>query len=147
MKAALIAAKAASNLPVICQMTYAEDGRTITGTPPKAAAILLDSMGADIIGANCSLGPDKLFNVAKEMIAATIKPIIIQPNGGMSVLDNGETLFLVSKNSFVFLTGCRMRCSQGEPFGFLLFRIIYLFAPFLFVRFLFIYIFIWNDES
>lgn len=87
MKAALIAAKAASNLPVICQMTYAEDGRTITGTPPKAAAILLDSMGADIIGANCSLGPDKLFNVAKEMIAATNKPIIIQPNAGMPVLE------------------------------------------------------------
>ena len=100
MKAALIAAKAASNLPVICQMTYAEDGRTITGTPPKAAAILLDSMGADIIGANCSLGPDKLFNVAKEMIAATNKPIIIQPNAGMPVLENGETLFPLSAEDF-----------------------------------------------
>lgn len=100
MKAALIAAKAASNLPVICQMTYAEDGRTITGAPPKAAAILLDSMGADIIGANCSLGPDKLFDVAKEMIEATNKPIIIQPNAGMPVLKNGETLFPLSAEDF-----------------------------------------------
>lgn len=58
MKAALIAPKEAASLPVICQMTYSEDGRTIPGTDPVTATILLDAMGADVIGANCSVGPD-----------------------------------------------------------------------------------------
>lgn len=100
MKAALLAAKAACQLPVICQMTYAEDGRTITGTDPKAAVILLDAMGADIIGANCSVGPDKLLEVAKQMVPYTNKPIIIQPNAGMPVLENGETHFPLGPSDF-----------------------------------------------
>ena len=93
MRAALTAAKAACHLPVICQMSYTEDGRTVTGTPPDAAAILLDAMGADIIGANCSTGPDKLLEVAKKTAAVTNKPIIIQPNAGIPVLENGATHF------------------------------------------------------
>ena len=100
MKAALLAAKTACRLPVICQMTYAEDGRTITGTDPKAAVILLDAMGADIIGANCSVGPDKLLEAAKQMVPYTNKPIIIQPNAGMPVLENGETHFPLSPADF-----------------------------------------------
>ena len=100
MKAALIAAKTACDLPVICQMTYAEDGRTITGTDPKAAVILLDAMGADIIGANCSVGPEKLLEAAKQMVPYTNKPIIIQPNAGMPVLENGETHFPLTPKDF-----------------------------------------------
>lgn len=100
MKAALLAAKSACHLPVICQMTYAEDGRTITGTDPKGAVILLDAMGADIIGANCSVGPDKLLEVAKQMVPYTNKPIIIQPNAGMPVLEHGETHFPLTPKDF-----------------------------------------------
>lgn len=93
MKAALIAAKEAASLPVICQMTYSEDGRTIPGTDPVTATILLDAMGADVIGANCSVGPDKLLEAARQMVSVTNKPVIIQPNAGMPVLENGETRF------------------------------------------------------
>lgn len=93
MRAALTAAKAACSLPVICQMSYSEDGRTITGTDPAAAAILLDTMGADVIGANCSVGPDKLLEAAKQMARVTNKPLIIQPNAGMPVLDGNTTRF------------------------------------------------------
>lgn len=100
MKAALIAAKTASRLPVICQMTYGEDGRTIPGTDPVSAAVLLDAMGADIIGANCSVGPDKLISVAEELISATGKPVIIQPNAGIPVLENGTTLFPLKPEEF-----------------------------------------------
>ena len=96
MRAALTAAKAACRLPVICQMSFAEDGRTITGTDPAAAAILLDAMGADVIGANCSTGPKELLTVAQKMAAATNKPIIIQPNAGIPVLENGVTHFPLS---------------------------------------------------
>lgn len=93
MRAALTAAKAACSLPDICQMSYSEDGRTITGTDPAAAAILLDAMGADVIGANCSVGPDKLLEAAKQMARVTDKPLIIQPNAGMPVLDGNTTRF------------------------------------------------------
>lgn len=100
MKAALIAAKTASSLPVICQMSYGEDGRTIPGTDPMTATILLDAMGADVIGANCSVGPDKLLDAAKQMVSVTNKPVIIQPNAGMPVLENGETHFPLDPASF-----------------------------------------------
>lgn len=96
MRAALTAAKAACRLPVICQMSYGEDGRTITGTDPAAAAILLDAMGADVIGANCSVGPDRLLEAARQMAAVTNRPLIIQPNAGMPVLEGGETRFPLS---------------------------------------------------
>lgn len=100
MKAALIAAKAACRLPVICQMSYSEDGRTIPGTDPVTATILLDSMGADVIGANCSVGPDKLLDAARQMVSVTNKPIIIQPNAGMPVLENGETRYPLEPEEF-----------------------------------------------
>lgn len=93
MRAALIAAHTASHLPVICQMTYTDDGRTITGTDPTSAVVLLDAMGADIIGANCSLGPKELLPAARLMTAATNKPVIIQPNAGLPVLAGGVTHF------------------------------------------------------
>ena len=63
-RAALLAAKEATKLPVICQLSYSEDGRTVTGTDPETAAITLDALGADIIGVNCSLGPEQLLPVA-----------------------------------------------------------------------------------
>lgn len=100
MKAALIAAKEAASLPVICQMTYSEDGRTIPGTDPVTATILLDAMGADVIGANCSVGPDKLLEAARQMVSVTNKPVIIQPNAGMPVLENGETRFPLGPEEF-----------------------------------------------
>lgn len=100
MKAALIAAKAACHLPVICQMTYGEDGRTIPGTDPITATILLDALGADVIGANCSVGPDKLLQAAKDMVSVTNKPVIIQPNAGIPVLEDGETCFPLGPDEF-----------------------------------------------
>lgn len=100
MKAALAAAKAACSLPVICQMTFGEDGRTVSGTDPESAAILLEAMGADVIGANCSVGPDKLLSAAKILISSTNRPIIIQPNAGMPVLVNGETRFPLNPSGF-----------------------------------------------
>lgn len=93
MRAALTAAKAACSLPVICQMSFSDDGRTITGTDPASAVILLDAMGADVIGANCSLGPDQLLPIAKTMVKNTNKPVVIQPNAGMPFLENGVTRF------------------------------------------------------
>ena len=100
MRAALLAAKAATSLPVICQLSYSEDGRTVTGTDPQTAAITLDALGADIIGINCSLGPKQLLPLVKILSDNTTKPISIQPNAGMPHLCEGKTIFPMSAADF-----------------------------------------------
>lgn len=96
MRAALLAVKDNTKLPVICQMSYSEDGRTVTGTDPETAAVILDAMGADVIGANCSCGPAQLLPVVEKLHGATTKPISIQPNAGLPRLVDGKTVFPMS---------------------------------------------------
>lgn len=100
MRAALLAAKDACNLPVICQLSFSEDGRTVTGTDPQSAAVILSAMGADIIGANCSLGPEQLVPIVKELAENCACPISIQPNAGMPHLVDGKTVFPMTPEDF-----------------------------------------------
>ncbi|MDT8903349.1 homocysteine S-methyltransferase family protein [Anaeroselena agilis] len=93
MRAALLAAKAATAKPVVCQLSFGADGRTLTGTDPRTAAVVLEAMGADIVGANCSLGPAQLLPVVAELAAACGLPVSVQPNAGMPELVNGQTVF------------------------------------------------------
>ncbi len=96
MRAALVAAKSISNKPVICQLSYGADGRSITGTDPETAAIVLEALGADVIGANCSLGPAQLLGIVERLAASCNKPISVQPNAGMPELIDGKTVFPMS---------------------------------------------------
>jgi 5-methyltetrahydrofolate--homocysteine methyltransferase len=100
MRAALLAAKQYGRAPVICQMTFEASGRTVTGTDPATAAVTLESLGADMIGANCSLGPDQLLPVIEKMVAATSLPVTLRPNAGMPVLQDGRTIFPLSPEQF-----------------------------------------------
>ncbi|SHK38613.1 5-methyltetrahydrofolate--homocysteine methyltransferase [Selenomonas ruminantium] len=100
MRAALLAAKAACDIPVICQLSYSEDGRTVTGTDPQSAAILLDAMGADIIGVNCSLGPEELVPIVKTLAENCTCPISVLPNAGMPYLKDGQTVFPMGPEDF-----------------------------------------------
>lgn len=100
MRAALLAAKEATRLPVICQLSYSEDGRTVTGTDPQTAAITLEAMGADIIGINCSLGPEQLVPIVRIISQNTAKPISVQPNAGMPQLVDGKTIFPMGPEDF-----------------------------------------------
>ncbi|SDE77288.1 homocysteine S-methyltransferase family protein [Sporomusa acidovorans] len=93
MRAALLAAKAATRHPIICQLSFDADGRTVTGTDPRTAAITLESLGADIIGANCSLGPAQLLPVIEAIAQNCSIPISVQPNAGMPRLIDGQTIF------------------------------------------------------
>lgn len=102
MRAALIAAKDATNLPVICQMSYSEDGRTVTGTDPATATVILDALGASIIGVNCSLGPKELLPVVETIAKNTDKPISVQPNAGLPMFYNGKTLYPMTPNDFAY---------------------------------------------
>lgn len=100
MRAALLASKNACNLPIICQLSYSEDGRTVTGTDPKSAAVILDAMGASVIGVNCSLGPEQLVPVVKILAENCRVPISVQPNAGMPYLEDGKTKFPMDAKTF-----------------------------------------------
>lgn len=100
MRAALLAAKDACNLPIICQLSYSEDGRTVTGTDPQSAAVILEAMGASIIGVNCSLGPEQLVPVVKILAQNCRVPISVQPNAGMPYLEGGVTKFPMDAKTF-----------------------------------------------
>lgn len=92
IRAALIAAKENTSLPVLAQMTF-ENGRTVMGTDPTTAAVVLEALGADAIGANCSGGPAELLEVLQEMAAVTSLPLVVQPNAGLPKLVDGCTVF------------------------------------------------------
>ena len=100
MRAALLAVKDACNLPVICQLSYREDGRTVTGTDAQSAAVILESIGADVIGVNCSLGPAQLVPVVKILSQNCRVPVSVQPNAGMPYLEDGVTKFPMDAKTF-----------------------------------------------
>lgn len=100
MRAALLAAKDACNIPVICQLSYSEDGRTVTGTDPQSAAVILEAMGAAVIGVNCSLGPEQLVPVVKILAENCRVPVSVQPNAGLPYLENGVTKFPMDSKTF-----------------------------------------------
>jgi 5-methyltetrahydrofolate--homocysteine methyltransferase len=100
MRAALLAAKQYGRVPVVCQMTFEASGRTVTGTDPATAAVTLESLGADMVGANCSLGPDQLLPLIEKMVAATSLPVCVRPNAGMPTLQDGRTIFPLSPEQY-----------------------------------------------
>ncbi len=95
-RCAVIAAKAATKLPVAVTMTFQKDLRTLLGTPPDVAVAVLEAAGADIVGANCSLGPEGLYEVAKLMSCYATVPLIFQPNAGLPKLIDGKTVYPAS---------------------------------------------------
>ena len=99
-KAALLAVKERTSLPVFVTMTFGEDGRTFLGVDPAAAAVTLSSLGADGIGLNCSMGPRELRPVLGEILRNTCLPVMIQPNAGLPRLVDGETVYDVTPEEF-----------------------------------------------
>ena len=99
-KAALLAAKENSSLPVIVTNAYGEDGKLMTGAPPEVMALMLEGMGADAIGANCSLGPKQLRSVAIKLLEYSSVPVVLKPNAGMPKMIDGKTVFNVTSEEF-----------------------------------------------
>lgn len=99
-KAALLAAKERTNLPVFVTMTFGADGVTFLGVDPEAAAVTLTSLGADVIGLNCSAGPRELRPLLAEVLANTHLPVMIQPNAGLPRMEAGETVYDVTPAKF-----------------------------------------------
>jgi 5-methyltetrahydrofolate--homocysteine methyltransferase len=99
-RAALIAVRELCDLPVIVTMTYEQDGRTLNGTDPKAALIILQSLGADAVGCNCSAGPERMLELVREMTPYATLPLVAKANAGLPRLVDGKTVFDMDAQSF-----------------------------------------------
>ena len=99
-KAAILAAKENSDLPVIVTNAYDENGRLLTGADVPAVVATLEGLGVDALGANCSLGPEQMTEIAKQYIACASLPVVINPNAGLPRVENGKTVFDVDASAF-----------------------------------------------
>lgn len=99
-KAALLAVKENCDLPVFVANAYGEDGKLMTGADSRAMIALLEGMGADAVGVNCSLGPKALMPVVEEYIKYASVPIVLKPNAGLPKSVNGETVYDVLPEEF-----------------------------------------------
>ena len=99
-KAALLAAKENSDLPVFVSNAYGEDGKLMTGAEPSAMVAMLEGMGADAIGVNCSLGPKALTPIVREYLKYSSVPVLVKPNAGLPKMIDGKTVFDVLPDAF-----------------------------------------------
>lgn len=99
-RAAVIAAKETTELPVMVSMTYEADGRTLYGTDPKTATVVLQSLGADVIGLNCSTGPEGMIEPVRQMAEVAYIPILAKPNAGLPELIDGNTVYQTEPEEF-----------------------------------------------
>ena len=99
-KAALLAAKENSDLPVLVSNAYGEDGRLTTGASPEAMVALLEGLGADAVGVNCSYGPDALVPVVEQYLTCASVPVLLQPNAGLPKTVDGQTVYDVTPEAF-----------------------------------------------
>lgn len=100
-RAALIAAREVSHLPVMVTMTFEADGRTLFGTDAGTATIVLESLGADAIGVNCSAGPAKMREIVETMARVSSLPLIAKPNAGLPAVDElGQTVYDMDSDTF-----------------------------------------------
>ena len=100
MKAAVLAAKENSCLPVVVTMIFDENGKLLTGGDVASAAAMLEGLGVDAIGFNCGLGPDQMKKLLPQLTACCSLPIVINPNAGLPVVVNGQTVFDVEPDAF-----------------------------------------------
>lgn len=99
-RAALLAAKEISDLPVMVSLTFQENNRTLYGTDPITAITVLQAMGADAVGVNCSTGPDKMHKIIRQMKEVAHVPIMAKPNAGIPYVENGQTVFPMEAEEF-----------------------------------------------
>lgn len=99
-RAAVIAAKEICDLPVMATLTFESDGRTLFGTDALTAAVVLESLGVDAVGLNCSTGPDKMVELIKSIAGAVNIPIIAKPNAGLPYVKDGVTCYDMDADTF-----------------------------------------------
>lgn len=104
-KAAVLAAKENSDLPVFVSNAYGEDGKLMTGATPEAMVAMLEGLRVDAIGVNCSLGPRQLVPVVERMLACASVPVLFKPNAGLPEDRDGKTVYDVTPVDFASTVG------------------------------------------
>ena len=99
-KAAVLAAKESCDLPVFITCVYDESKKLMTGADPAAMIAMLEGLGVDAIGINCSLGPKQMLGIVPEFIKNASVPVIVNPNAGLPRSENGKTVFDVDADEF-----------------------------------------------
>ena len=99
-KAAVLAAKENSTLPVFASNAYGADGKLMTGADPAAMVAMLEGLGVDALGANCSLGPKELKSVVSEYLRTASVPVLVKPNAGLPETSGGKTFYNVGPSEF-----------------------------------------------
>lgn len=100
MKASVLAAKENSDLPICATNAYDGSGKLVTGATPKAMVALLEGLGVDALGVNCSLGPEEMMPVVKELTKYASLPVIVSPNAGLPRVQDGRTVYDVGPQEF-----------------------------------------------
>ena len=99
-KAAVLAAKENSKLPIFCTMTFDEDERSFTGCTPESMVATIQGLGVDAIGVNCSLGPKKLINIVEKITKIATVPVIVQANAGLPDIIDGQAYYNMNEKDF-----------------------------------------------
>ncbi len=100
IKAAVLAAKENSNLPVVVTMIFDESGKLLTGGDVASVTAMLEGLGVDAVGFNCGLGPEQMKNLLPQLTACCSLPVVINANAGLPVVVNGQTVFHVAPEEF-----------------------------------------------
>ena len=101
MKAAVLAAKEQTSLPVFATMIFDEKGRLLTGADVRSAMAMLEGLGVDALGINCGLGPEQMLPIFQEIVSHTSLPVIVQPNAGLPKQKDGAVYYDVTPKEFV----------------------------------------------
>ena len=99
-RAAVLAIREVCDLPIMVTLTYNEDGRTLFGTPPETAVVVLQSLGVDAIGVNCSTGPMEMVPLVETMAEYSTVPLIAKPNAGLPELEGKKTVYRMTPEEF-----------------------------------------------
>lgn len=99
-RAAVLAIREVSDLPIMATLTYNDDGRTLYGTPPEVAINVLQSLGVDAVGVNCSTGPQGMITIVEKMAEYARVPLIAKPNAGLPELEGKETVYKMTPSEF-----------------------------------------------
>ena len=99
-RAALLAAKENCDLPVLVSCAYGADGKLMTGGTPESVVAMLEGLGADAVGVNCSLGPDALAPIVERYLEAASVPVLMKPNAGLPQEKDGKTIYNVGPEEF-----------------------------------------------
>lgn len=103
IKAALLAAKENSKLPVVVTMSFDEDGKLLTGADVTGAVAMVEALGADAVGFNCGLGPQQMESLLPQLLFSCSLPLVLNPNAGLPVERDGKTIFNVDPSEFAQL--------------------------------------------